>query len=90
MSVKVPSVRETEVVRLVAWGYTNKAIAARLGISVKTAESHKSNAMRKLALRDRVDVVKYALGHGWLASHAMPVDEQRMEQSCGNSSSESQ
>jgi two-component system response regulator NreC len=40
--------RETEVVRLVAGGYSNQEVAARLGVSVKTVESHKSNAMQKL------------------------------------------
>lgn len=60
------SEREEEVLRLVAWGYTNKEIAARLELSVKTVESHKMNASTKLGLNSRVDVVRLALLRGWL------------------------
>jgi len=60
------SARETEVVRLIAWGYTNKEIAARLDLSVKTVETHKANAMHKLGVRSRIDIVRYALLQGWL------------------------
>jgi DNA-binding NarL/FixJ family response regulator len=58
--------REEEVIKMVAWGYSNKEIAARLDISIKTVEAHKANAMRKLDLRSRIDVVRYALLQGWL------------------------
>jgi two-component system, NarL family, response regulator NreC len=58
--------RECEVLRLMALGQSNKEIAARLNISVKTVEVHKSNAMRKLSLKGRTDVIKYAALHGWL------------------------
>jgi DNA-binding NarL/FixJ family response regulator len=58
--------REEEVIKLVALGYSNKEIAVRLEISVKTVEAHKSNAMKKLDLRSRIDVVRYALLQGWL------------------------
>ena len=60
------SERESEVLRLIASGYSNKEIAARLSLSVKTVEAHKANAMRKLDLRGRIDIVKYALLQGWL------------------------
>jgi DNA-binding NarL/FixJ family response regulator len=60
--------RESEVLRLIASGYSNKEIAARLAVSVKTVEAHKANAMRKLALNGRIDIVKYALLQGWLHS----------------------
>jgi DNA-binding NarL/FixJ family response regulator len=60
------SPRETEVLRLIAWGNTNKEIASRLDLSVKTVEAHKANAMRKLGLRGRIDIVRYALLQGWL------------------------
>jgi DNA-binding NarL/FixJ family response regulator len=60
------SERETEVLRLVAWGYTNKEIAAYLTISVKTVETHKANLMEKLDLKSRVEMVRYALHQGWL------------------------
>lgn len=58
--------REAEVLRLVAWGYTNKEIAGYLSISVKTVETHKANLMNKLDLKSRVDTVRYALRQGWL------------------------
>ena len=60
------SEREEEVMRLVAWGYTNKEVASYLNISVKTVETHKTNLMEKLDLKGRADVVRYALRQGWL------------------------
>jgi DNA-binding NarL/FixJ family response regulator len=60
------SERESEVLRLIASGYSNKEIAARLTLSVKTVEAHKANAMRKLELTGRIDIVKYAILQGWL------------------------
>ncbi|HZT58175.1 MAG TPA: response regulator transcription factor [Pyrinomonadaceae bacterium] len=64
-----PSERETEVLRLIAWGFSNKEIAARLGLSVKTVEVHKANTMRKLGMRSRIDIVRYAILQGWLQTH---------------------
>jgi DNA-binding NarL/FixJ family response regulator len=61
-----PSERESEVLRLIAAGYSNKEIATRLTLSVKTVEAHKANAMRKLGLSGRIDIVKYAILQGWL------------------------
>jgi two-component system, NarL family, response regulator NreC len=60
------SEREKEVLRLIAWGYSNKEIAAKLHISVKTVETYKTRLMAKLELYSRVDLVRYALQHGWL------------------------
>jgi DNA-binding NarL/FixJ family response regulator len=60
------SERESEVLRLIAWGHSNKEIAARLDISVKTVEAHKANSMKKLGLAGRIDIVRYALLQGWL------------------------
>ena len=59
--------REAHVLRLMAVGHSNKEIADQLGISVKTVEVHKANAMRKLGLRGRIDVVRYAVLNGWLS-----------------------
>ena len=59
--------RETEVLRLVARGHSNKEIAAALEISVKTVETHKANAMTKLGLRTRAAVVRFAMDEGWLS-----------------------
>ena len=61
-----PSEREREVLRLIAWGHSNKEIAAHLDLSVKTVEVHKANAMRKLGMCSRIDIVRYALLQGWL------------------------
>jgi DNA-binding NarL/FixJ family response regulator len=65
---RVPSVsdREKHVLRMMAIGHSNKEIASDLDISVRTVEVHKANAMRKLKLRGRIDVVRYAILHGWL------------------------
>jgi len=60
------SPRETEVLRLIAWGHSNREIARRLGVSVKTVEVHKANGTRKLAIEDRLALVRYALLRGWL------------------------
>jgi two-component system, NarL family, response regulator NreC len=61
-----PSEREREVLRMIAWGHSNKEIAARLDLSVKTVEVHKANAMRKLGMTSRIDIVRYAILQGWL------------------------
>jgi two-component system, NarL family, response regulator NreC len=63
-----PSVseREKQVLRMMAVGHSNKEIAEELSIAIKTVEVHKANAMRKLGLRGRIDVVRYAILHGWL------------------------
>jgi DNA-binding NarL/FixJ family response regulator len=58
--------REQEVMRMIAWGYSNKEIAARLELSVKTVEVHKANGMRKLGMKSRIDIVRYAILQGWL------------------------
>jgi DNA-binding NarL/FixJ family response regulator len=58
--------REAEVVRLIALGYSNKEIAARLGLSVKTIETYKSRSMEKLGIHSRVEIVRFAARRGWL------------------------
>jgi len=58
--------REIEVIRLIAWGYSNKEIAEQIQLSVKTVEAHKANAMRKLGMSSRIDIVRYAILQGWL------------------------
>jgi DNA-binding CsgD family transcriptional regulator len=56
--------RETEVLHLLALGFTNREVAARLHISVRTAESHRTTIQRKLALSRRSELVRFALAHG--------------------------
>jgi DNA-binding NarL/FixJ family response regulator len=58
--------RELEVLRMTALGHSNKEMATQLNISIKTIEVHKANAMRKLDLRGRSDVVRYAVMKEWL------------------------
>ena len=56
--------RELEVVKLAAEAHTNREIAAILELSEKTVENHRANAMRKLGMRDRVELVRYAIRRG--------------------------
>jgi DNA-binding NarL/FixJ family response regulator len=56
--------REEEIVKLVAEAHTTKQIAAILHLSEKTVEHHRANAMRKLGMRDRVELVRYAIRRG--------------------------
>jgi len=54
------SVREVDVLRLVARGYSNKEIADELFISVRTVETHKTHIMQKTSLRARSDLTRFA------------------------------
>lgn len=56
--------REKQVLRLVALGQSNKEVADSLGISVKTAMSHREHLMEKLGLRNRTDLIKFAIRKG--------------------------
>jgi DNA-binding NarL/FixJ family response regulator len=62
------SEREEEVLRRIAWGQSNKEIAADLGISTKTVETYKARVSEKLGLRGRTDMVRYAVQQGWLST----------------------
>jgi two-component system, NarL family, response regulator NreC len=63
-SIKSLTPRETEVLQLLAEGYTNRQIGERLSLSVRTVEGHRSNLSDKLGLRSRVEFVRYAREHG--------------------------
>lgn len=56
--------REREVLQLVAEGHTNRQIAIRLGISIKTVEKHRFNLMEKLNMRDVTALVRFAIANG--------------------------
>ncbi len=58
--------RELDVMRLIVQGHTNRQIADRLNLSIRTVETHRSNLMSKLNLRSRVELVRYAAEHGFL------------------------
>jgi DNA-binding NarL/FixJ family response regulator len=59
--------REAEVLKMAALGFTNKEIAARLGIGVKSVETYKARGSDKLGLKTRADIVRYASAEGWLS-----------------------
>jgi len=63
-SYELLTTREREVLHLAAEGHTSAEIAARLGISPRTAETHRANLMRKLGLESQTDLVRYALRRG--------------------------
>ena len=56
--------RELEVVKLIAEAFTNRQIAEILKLSEKTIESHRANVFAKLGMRDRVEIVRYAIRRG--------------------------
>ena len=62
----VLSPREAEVLRFTARGFSNKEIALRFDVSVKTIETHRARAADKLGLRSRAEIVRYAVAKGWL------------------------
>lgn len=64
------STREREIIQLIAESHSNKEIADRLGISVKTAETHRNNIMRKLDIHDAVGLTRYAIAHGFVTADA--------------------
>ena len=60
--------RETEVIGYVAQGYSNKEIAAKLGISQQTVKTHVSSIMNKLAAKDRTEAAVKAIKSDWIAN----------------------
>ena len=58
--------REEDVLRFIALGFLAKEVAERLRISIKTVETHKSNAMAKMGMKSRIDIVRYGVLQGWL------------------------
>jgi DNA-binding NarL/FixJ family response regulator len=58
------SPREREVLKLIAEAHTNREIGEILGLSEKTVETHRGNLLRKLGMRDRVELVRYAIRRG--------------------------
>jgi DNA-binding NarL/FixJ family response regulator len=58
--------RESETLRHIALGYSNIEIAEKMDISVKTVEAHKANALKKLNMQSRKDIIRYAILKGWM------------------------
>ena len=59
--------REAEVLKLVALGFTNKEIARRLDVGVKSIETYRARGSEKLDIKTRAELVRYAAAQGWLA-----------------------
>jgi len=60
------SERELSVLKLVAGGFSNKEIAAKLGVSIKSVQTYKTRAAKKLNLQTRADFVRYGAARGWM------------------------
>ena len=58
--------REAEVLKMAALGFTNKEIASRLDVGVKSVETYKARGLEKLGLKTRAELVRYASTEGWL------------------------
>jgi DNA-binding NarL/FixJ family response regulator len=58
--------REAAVLKMAALGFTNKEIASRIDVGVKSVETYKARGLEKLGLRTRAELVRYASGQGWL------------------------
>ena len=58
--------REVDVLRRIARGFSNKEISDQLGTTLKTIETHKASALRKLNIKGRNEIVNYAILQDWL------------------------
>jgi two-component system, NarL family, response regulator NreC len=58
-----PNRREVEIIRFLAEGKANKEIAAQLGITIRTVETHRANIMLKLGLHSLAELIHYAIRH---------------------------
>jgi DNA-binding NarL/FixJ family response regulator len=70
--VRQLSGREEQVLRLIGYGFTNREIAGRLRVSIKTVETFRARVCQKLGLHSRADLVRYALHMGLLAPEHGP------------------
>ena len=68
--VDILTAREREILQLIAESYSTKEVAQKLSISVKTAENHRTNLMKKLDLHDVASLTRYAIQHGLIDSSA--------------------
>jgi two-component system response regulator NreC len=58
--------RETEILKLIVEGYTNRQVGEQLNISIRTVEGHRANISDKLGLHSRLELVRYAREHGMI------------------------
>jgi DNA-binding NarL/FixJ family response regulator len=61
---RILTIREEEIVKLIAESHSSREIAETLGISVKTVDRHRANILQKLGMRDRLDLTRYAIRAG--------------------------
>lgn len=73
-----PTAREVEIIRLLAKGEANKEIAARLGITVSTVETHRSKIFFKLGVHSVAQLIHYAISQGLIAVPATSAGEAHM------------
>jgi DNA-binding NarL/FixJ family response regulator len=69
------TVREAEVLQLIAEGFANKQIAAELGLSVKTVEKHRQQVMNKLDIHDTAGLVRHAAAKGIIETNLAGVPQ---------------
>lgn len=72
-TVDILTAREREILQLIAESHSTKEVAAKLNISVKTAENHRTNLMKKLDLHDVASLTRYAIEHGLIESNRPPA-----------------
>jgi DNA-binding NarL/FixJ family response regulator len=68
--------READVLKLTALGFANKEIGRQLAVGVKSVETYRARGVRKLGLKSRAEIVRYAAAQGWLVD-ALPVSSGR-------------
>lgn len=67
-SLRTLTARQREVLRLLSLGRSTRQIAAALGVSIKTVETHRSDLMRRLDIHDLAGLVRYAVGMGLVST----------------------
>lgn len=75
VSAPILSSREMEVLQLIAEGHTNKGMAGRMGISIKTVEKHRHNVMDKLNVHDTAGLTRYAIENGIIECSVQPTTD---------------
>lgn len=68
---EILTAREREVLQLIAESYSTKQVAAKLSVSIKTADNHRTNLMRKLDLHDVASLTRYAIQIGLIEDHRL-------------------
>jgi two-component system response regulator NreC len=74
------TMREREVLQLIAEGLSNQGIADELVISVKTVEAHKAHIMNKLNARNRTDLIRYAIRKGIVRMESVEEGESMLDE----------